>query len=308
VVFCDENPRVTNALKVLFVLANEHVLRPFDLKVVRRSGASAYEHARVEGPGAKRVVFFHVPKCGGTSIREFLAATFGRPIRLDTVASEGVARNFGVTELEVGEVLLAYFVQGCPKYIGGHYPYSRRVFAGHEGDFEFITVLRNPLDRMLSLYYFNRFRKDRDYFSVECELSEWLASREARRAGTVFVRTFMGDLNLARRIPEAYGDARVMDAAIDEAISNLQNFAIVGTLEDIGGFENAMRQRYGARSSIGHLRQNPISRYPKFDEQPKELQEQIREMCQPDMAIYKSFSQRAAIERRDSKAPCAQFG
>jgi len=176
-------------------------------------------------------------------------------------------------EMEVGEMLLAYAVQRDLKYISGHYPYSCRVFAGYEGDFHFITVLRNPLDRMLSLYYFNRFRKDRDYFSVECELSEWLSSVQARRAGTTFVRTFVGDLNVARRIAQAHCDPRVMDAAVNEAIGNLRNFAIVGILEDIDDFENAMRQRYGARSSIGHLRQKshlPLSEVRRATERGAE--------------------------------------
>src|SRR6185295_17665815 len=49
-----------------------------------------------EAQPVRRIAFFHPPKCGGTSIRTWLASTFGRPAGLDPLAAEAAAHNIGV--------------------------------------------------------------------------------------------------------------------------------------------------------------------------------------------------------------------
>lgn len=276
-------------LRTLLTLTNERVLKPFDVKIVRRS--KVQERSSADEPIAKRVIFFHPPKCGGKSVNRYLAATLGGARTLRESASEGAAHNLGIGVQEVRETILAYEIQRRDlRYISGHYPYSRRALAGREGEFDLVTVLRNPLDRMLSLYYFNRFKKNRDHFPIECDLPEWLLTRDAKSAATIFVRMFVGDVMVANQLVDADSDSQVMDAAVDDAIGNLRKFAIVGVLESIRDFENAVRQRYGVRSSVAHHNRNPNPGYPAFDEQPEELQSQIRDLCQPDMKIYRLFS------------------
>jgi malonyl CoA-acyl carrier protein transacylase len=153
-----------------------------------------------------------------------------------------------------------------------------------------LTILRNPLDRLLSLYYFDRFKKNRDHHPIECDLPEWLSTPEAKSAAITFVRMFVGDTMASQQLVSADGNSQVMDAAVANAIANLRSFAIVGVLENLQGFENAVQQRYGVRSAIGHHNRNPSSGYPKFNEQPKELQNRIRELCQPDVKIYETFT------------------
>jgi hypothetical protein len=139
---------------------------------------------------------------------------------------------------------------------------------------------------MLSHYYFSRSRKARDHFPVEGELPEWLLTSQARAAATAFTKMFVGDIEVAKRLATS-GNRHEMGAAAAVAIENLSQFAIVGTLEHLGDFETAIQQRYGVRSSVGHLRNNPT--YPKFGEQPTLVQDRLRELCQEDMMIYERF-------------------
>jgi hypothetical protein len=107
-----------------------------------------------------------------------------------------------------------------------------------------------------------------------------------------FVRMFVGDAMVSAQLGHADGDSQIVNAAIGDAIGNLQKFAIVGVLEDIRDFENAVQQRYGIRSAVGHHNRSPSPGYPRFEEQPKDVQSRIRELCQPDMAIYRVFSKK----------------
>jgi hypothetical protein len=275
-------------LRTLFTLGNEHVLRPFDLKVVRWSRAPASAEDLTTRAGSRRIVFFHTPKCGGTSVARWLAAAFGGPAGVDPLAAEAAARNLDIRGAALREALLAYLVQRKDaRFISGHFSYSRRAFLGREPEFDLITILRNPLDRVLSEYYYNRFRQGPDHFRITCELAEWLGTKEASASGALFTWMFAGDIEKAA----ALGTAHTMRSAATDAIESLERFAIVGTLERRKDFEAAIRQRYGIKSSIEHLRKSRHPGYLRFADQPVEAQERLRELCAPDMAIYERFAQ-----------------
>ncbi|HET6158837.1 MAG TPA: hypothetical protein VFE34_10865 [Dongiaceae bacterium] len=278
-------------LRALLSLGNEHVLRPFDLKVVRRSRVPCY--AGESQPETKRIAFFHPPKCGGTSVGKLLAIAFGGPAGLDPIAAEAAAHNLGLAGAREREAILAYLVQRRDAwFISGHFPYSRRAFQGHEEEFDLITILRNPLSRTLSHYYFNRFREGREHFSIEAELADWLRTDQARAAARTFTTMFVGDIDAARQLAIG-GNKHEMGAAAAQAIENLKRFTIVGTLECLSEFERAIQRRYGVRAAAGHLRNN--AGYPRFAEQPAEVQDRLRELCQEDMMIYESVTKPQAL-------------
>jgi Sulfotransferase family len=292
-------------LRSLVNLGNEHLFRPFDLMIARRSHVPCYANSAAQKIGGKRVAFFHAPKCGGTSINQSLSKVFGGPAGLDPIAAEAAARNLDMQRLELREAVLTYFVQrNDAKFISGHYSYSRRAFLGREDEFDLLTILRNPLDRMLSHYYFNRFKPARNHLPIDCELPEWLATDEARAAATTFTKMFVGDIEVARAMDQS-GRCADMQAAVAEAIGNLGRFAIVGTLERLKEFEAAIQQRYHVRPSIEHLRKNPLPGYPKFSEQPLEVRDRLLELCQEDMAIYERFSKEPRPEGTFHSVPRA---
>jgi hypothetical protein len=277
-------------LRTLLSLGNEHVLRPFDLELVRRSRVPG--HIGAAQHTARRIAFFHPPKCGGTSVGRWLAAAFGRPAGLDPIAAEAAAHNIGVGSASEREAILAYFVERQDThFISGHFAYSRRAFACHEDEFDLITILRNPLSRTLSRFYFESDQRARQHFAIEGELEDWLQSDDARAAATVFTKMFVGDIDLMRRLRRDASEAQRREAAL-QAIDNLQRFTVVGTLEHLDAFEHAIQQRYSIRTRMGHVRNNPT--YPRFAQQPAAVQDRLRELCQEDMMIYEAFAERPA--------------
>ena len=277
-------------LRALLSLGNEHVLRPFDLELVRRSRVPGHiDEAR---QAARRIAFFHPPKCGGTSVRKWLASAFGRPAGLDPIAAEAAAHNIGVGAASEREAILAYFVQRQDaRFICGHFPYSRRAFADHKDEFDLITILRNPLSRVLSRFYFESDQRGRHHFPIEGELEDWIQTNDAKAAAMVFTKMFVGDIGHVQRLGCGASDAERSEAAL-QAIDNLKRFAIVGTLEHVDAFEHVIQQRYGIHTRMGHARNNPT--YLRFAQQPPAVQDRLRELCREDMMIYEAFAEKSA--------------
>jgi hypothetical protein len=284
-------------LRSLLNLGNEHLLRPLDLKIVRRSRVLSFLDDQDPKLDARRIAFFHAPKCGGTSINRWLAIALGGPAGIDPIGAEAAAHNLGLTGVEMREAILAYFVQRRhARLIAGHFIYSPRAFLGHEDEFDLITVLRNPLDRLLSHYYFNRFQDKRDHTPIDIDLSEWLSTDQAKGAATLFVKMFVGDMAVATAL-DRHGHWHDMRSAVASTIENLEEFAIVGILEHLRDFEAAVQQRHGITGRIGHLRKSPRPGYVKFADQPVGLQDRILEMCEADLTIYERFAPKAQTQQ-----------
>lgn len=94
----------------------------------------------------ERLVFLHIPKCGGTSLGEVLKTNF-KPGEVCPHISDALARR-PHDELKKW------------RFFSGHYSkYSVDVVPGPKW---LVTVLREPKARLLSLYYFWRAHRD-DY-------------------------------------------------------------------------------------------------------------------------------------------------
>lgn len=267
-------------MRSLLDFGNAHVLRPLDLALVR------WSRVPQRTPG-RRVAFFHPPKCGGTSVRKALISALGQPAGLDPIAADAAARSIDVGIAAEREAILAYFVQRQDvRFICGHFAYSRRAFAGHEHEFDLVTILRNPISRVLSRFYFQS--EAPDHAPIECaDLASWLLTDQARRAALVFTRMFVGDDREEYLGGDSIPAAAPAEAA-QQAIENLHRFAIVGTLEHVQAFENILRLRYGVRRRIGHARSNPD--YPRYAQQPPAIQRRLCELCREDMMIFEAFN------------------
>jgi len=288
-------------LRELLTLGNEHVLKPIDLRLVRRSRVPC---SADDAPPAKRVAFFHPAKCGGTSVRDSLGTVFGGPRRVEPGSADRAARQIGIAPMVLREGILAYLVQRHDvPFISGHFCYFRRAFADREDEFDLITILRNPLDRFLSHYYFARFKPNPERFLPNHEeLPEYLSTTRAKVWATTYTRMFVGEIESAKALHER-GACDEMPKAVASAIDNLGRFAIVGTLEHLKDFEAAIQQRYGIKGPIKHERKSPRLGYPKFADQPREVQERLLELCASDMIIYERFAKKPQTFRSLQATP-----
>ncbi|MDQ1534311.1 MAG: hypothetical protein QOF28_2072 [Actinomycetota bacterium] len=226
----------------------------------------------------KPLAFFHVMKCGGTSVRAGLATgAAGRRhgpevFELDGSASRVAAGGTSADEWKFRDALLPYALLTLqPAIVMGHFRYRDR-YEKLFGFAHMVTVLRDPLERLVSLYKWRRYKPGIDR-PVSLGFDELLASGRWEKAGHDYVDIFCGNDDLD---PHS-------EAASDAAVANLRRFAVVGFLDRLDEFANHVAACLGKPVTIPMLNRSPAPDDAEID--PASL-ERARELCAPDYRVY----------------------
>ena len=182
---------------------------------------------------------------------------------------------------ESRRALLAYHLATTnARLVAGHYRYSRIVFERYCDSWSFITVLRHPVARWYSHYYHNALSPPNDLHHIALPIEEYVETEGAAHLGNELVRSFA---DLSDPIGAVSGQA------VRKAISHLQEFDLVGTLEDLPSFCSGFRESFGCSLDIPRLNVTPSEgREPRADVGPH-VAERVRQFCEPDLEVYRSF-------------------
>ena len=206
------------------------------------------------------VVFLHVMKCGGSAVRAGLAtgltgARHGPSVfELDGRATKAAAGGNILDDWAFRDALLHYVVATQdPAVVVGHFRY-RDAHAPLLERAHVVTVLRDPVERLLSLYRYRRYGAGVDRprprtldLPLSRTLEEQVASDRWVGEGHRYVSTFCGHDGLDPR----------SDAAIDATVANLRRFALVGVAEDLDRFGEELSAIVGTPIAFPVLNTSP---------------------------------------------------
>ncbi|HHN72818.1 MAG TPA: hypothetical protein ENK13_01885 [Thermopetrobacter sp.] len=183
-----------------------------------------------------RRIFMHVPKTGGTTLH----AVFSRHFPPARTCPERWNGLYGYTL----EELLRY------EYYSGHFDYYACLMIPARRR-RIVTILRNPVDRLLSLYHFQRAHREeiieRDRLDLarlanRYDLEDFFRADEVRRHPSIdntYVRTLTGRIPRGRWEHTVAADGEedeeigpLTEEAFGEARANLRALDACGILED----------------------------------------------------------------------------
>ena len=191
----------------------------------------------------KKLVYIHIPKCGGVSISKALKACYAKwnprdsnLYRLNLVACYDAAqrmsgRPLDVDDPEVSKLRQELLIYGMslPKveFVSGHCMFSSLAYQAFHKDYDFVVMLRDPVKRWISNYFYNRY-KPFDMAKTDLELESYLESEDAKVSGQTYARYLCG-LTEA----EDYSSSDILAKAKE----NLHKFSVVGCIEHLDVFK-----------------------------------------------------------------------
>lgn len=245
--------------------------------------------------GLRKIAFVHIPKCAGTSVVGSISKTYFprhrrlwnrlkgekayRAVTIGAEASAKAAESCGENLQAVRSALFHYWLQERSAiYISGHVPFSEAVGRDFVGEWDFVTIVREPVDRFFSEYFYNKF-KPQEHFRVQEDIDEFLAMPDAIRLSSQLVNFLTG-----RR--DVYCEPSAAEVA--QAIDNLKLFSVVGVMEDMPAFCENMRGCFGKGLRLRHVNRNPAPE--EFREQARDAscRRRVEELSIGDIEVYEA--------------------
>lgn len=236
------------------------------------------------------IFFLHVPKCGGTSVSEAFRGhmrtlayqDLTRFRTLQPEVSTTAAQRFGMPSREYQAALLHYFLSdGRAKFVSGHFVIDPTIVEEYADEWGFVTLLRDPVARWLSFYFYNRY-KNWERARINTSIEEFIQTNRAQALGQDYV-----DWLTARR---AFEEGKPFSAPsryrVEAAKEVIDQFDVVGTLENLSKFEAHVQTELGWPLRIGHENKNPVSKEKRDRQVSDRVIEKIEELCAPNREIY----------------------
>ncbi|UDL91625.1 sulfotransferase family 2 domain-containing protein [Mesorhizobium sp. PAMC28654] len=196
----------------------------------------------------------------------------------------------------------------CPLQFESQFPpdleaiKNYRLFDCHIGydiasklDGKLITVIRNPFDRIISLYYYWRELPDTTYgpgLAKRLTLEEFIECRDDLIILDA-VNTQTWQIAFGTTLSARDSNAHLSpDQLLEKAIKNLEHFEVVGVTEAMPLVAMGIRSKLGLPVDAAMAHTNVTNSRPTLGEIPVALRDRIYSLVNVDLALYQHVLER----------------
>lgn len=214
------------------------------------------------------IIFLHIPKTGGRSLQNILLRKYSS----DEVITDAHTKLNEISEWPDDR-------KRQIRYLQGHFVYGAHKILPQEC--RYITTLRDPIDRVISHYYFLKRSPSHPLHDTivqqNLSLEDYVTSGICDEVSNDQVRLVAG---VERTSPVD------LDEMLKMAKDNIDNkFLVVGLLENFNETLVLLKRRLGLRNIFYGIRNQTIGR-PLKEQIPERILHLITELNYADIALY----------------------
>ncbi|GFD89088.1 hypothetical protein KUL152_13140 [Tenacibaculum sp. KUL152] len=242
-----------------------------------------------------KVFFCHVPKCAGVSLSNaiydslypklFKVTRFASSI--DLKGSRISSELLGIDMMEARESQLITMLNNKhQKFATGHCRTRPEIVEKFGDEWDFVTILRDPVKRFVSEYVYNRYKQS-DWLTHEDSIDAYLESERALISSTTYAR-FFSSYSSSSSVLNNEKDA------IQSAVNNLKQYALVGTLEELAAWKHNFERNFNVQLKIQNKNSTPNDEESKKVYANEKVMAKIRDLVSVDDEIYRAFTDDSA--------------
>ncbi len=235
------------------------------------------------------LLFLHIPKAAGTTLHSVIERQFAPEVTFSINGADSpksIKEFINLPESERAQIRL----------VKGHMPYGLHRYLSVAASY--LTMLRDPVDRVVSHYYFVRRSPGVSLYdevtSKNMSLADFVRRRAAIRANNDQTRLISGVEKVNAKVlsgAETNEDAGTTDI-LEVARKNLQDhFTVVGLSERFDESLLLLRRLFGWKN-IYYVKQNVTKGRPAKQQVSKEALSLIEKYNELDMSLYEYARQR----------------
>jgi len=225
----------------------------------------------------RKLLFDHLPKCGGSSLNEYLEMHYPKRKTFSIAGSKPAA---SVKEFK----RLSQRVRHEYDLIKGHQAYKLIDYVHPE--FLKVTVFREPIDRIISHYHYVQ-RRPAHYlypkiYESGMSLSDYATSGISGELENYYTRRFSGrSLQDTEKNPE-----ESIAIAFD---SIMKRYDIIGVLDNFSSFTEALRHQANLRYEYQNKKVNVTQDRPSINDLEHSTIKKIEQANALDIALYRKI-------------------
>lgn len=233
----------------------------------------------------RTVVFLHIPKTGGVTLNSILY----KQVNDDLIFEEVQWRWNEFFSLDE-------YTRSSYRYYTGHVRFG--IHEHIPGDVKYITMMREPIERMISTYYYIRSRPSHEMheLSLRYSFKDFLKHYFEERENTE------PQLRRVAGLPRGFPNSEITDFHLNQAIKNLQeHFLVAGLTERFDETIMLMKQALGWKPPL-YAKKNVTKERTTADVLPDDVVQYASDNLKYEFRLYEYLNRQLdnEMEHHDS--------